>query len=40
MKGIGAICMAVAVLWLADIELNDAAYGDATGRMMLSLVRK
>jgi len=40
MKGIVAIGVAVAALWLADIILNDGRYGDATGRTMASLVRK
>jgi hypothetical protein len=40
MKGIVAICIAVAALWLADIELNDGRYSDATGRAMVSLVKK
>jgi hypothetical protein len=40
MKGIVAICAAVAALWLADIKLNDGRYSDATGRTMVSLVRK
>jgi hypothetical protein len=36
MKGIIAAIMAIAVLWMADIELNDARYSDATGRAIMS----
>jgi hypothetical protein len=40
MKGVVAISVAVVALWLADIKLNGARYSDATGRTMVSLVRK
>jgi hypothetical protein len=40
MKGIVAICIAVATLWLADIELNEGRYIAATGRTIVGLVVK
>jgi hypothetical protein len=40
MKGIVAIGVAVVILWLADIELNDSRYSDATGRTIVGLVEK
>jgi len=40
MKGIVAAIIAIAVLWMADIELNDARYSEATGRAILSLIGK
>jgi hypothetical protein len=40
MKAVVAICVAVTALWLADIELNDGRYGDATGRTIMSLIGK
>ena len=40
MKAIVAICVAVAALWLADIELNDGQYGDVTGCTIMSLIGK
>jgi hypothetical protein len=40
MRAIVAICVAIATLWLADIELNDGHYSDATGRTIVGLVEK
>ena len=40
MKSIVAICVTLAVLWMADIVLNDGRYGDATGRTIVGLVEK
>jgi hypothetical protein len=40
MRAIVAICVAIATLWLADIELNDGRYSDATGRRIVGLVVK
>jgi hypothetical protein len=40
MKSIVGICMAVALLWVADIELCDGRYSDVTGRAILGLVGK
>jgi hypothetical protein len=40
MKGIVAICIALAVLWMADIAWNDGRYSDATGRTIVGLVEK
>jgi hypothetical protein len=38
MKAIVAICVAIATLWLADIELNDGRYSEATGRRIVGLL--
>jgi hypothetical protein len=40
MKSIVVICMAVVVLWAADIELNDGRYSEVTGRAIVGLVGK
>jgi hypothetical protein len=40
MKAIVAICVAIATLWLADIELNDGRYSEATGRTIVGLIKK
>jgi hypothetical protein len=40
MKIIVALCVAIATLWLADIELNDGRYSDATGHTIVGLVAK
>ena len=40
MKSIFAICVAVVVLWVADIELNDGPYSDVTGRAISGSVGK
>jgi len=40
MKSIVVICMAVVVLWAADIELNDGRYSEVTGRAIVDLVGK
>jgi hypothetical protein len=39
-KAVVAICVAVTALWLADIELNDGRYVDATGRAIMSSIGK
>ena len=40
MKGIVAAIIAIVVLWIADIELNDARYSEATGGAIMSLIGK
>jgi hypothetical protein len=40
MKGIVATVIAIAVLWIADIELNDGRYSDVTGRAIMRLIGK
>jgi hypothetical protein len=40
MRAIVAICVAIATLWLVDIELNDGRYSDATGRSIVGMVEK
>jgi hypothetical protein len=40
MRGIGATCVAVGVLWLADVLLNDGRYGDVVERAIMSLIGK
>jgi hypothetical protein len=40
MKGIVAAIVAIVVLWIADIELNDARYSEATGGAIVSLIGK
>ena len=39
-KSIVAICITLAVLWVADIVWNDGRYSDATGRTIVRLVEK
>jgi hypothetical protein len=38
MKGIIAISVAVAILWIADHELNDGRYSAPVQRAILSLI--
>ena len=40
MKGFVATVIAIAVLWIGDIELNNGRYSDATGRAIMSLIGK
>ena len=40
MKGIVATIIAIAVLWMADIEFNNARYSDVAGRAIMSLIGK
>jgi hypothetical protein len=40
MKGIVVVSVAVLILWLVDIELNDSRYSEATGRTIVGLVGK
>ena len=40
MKGIVAIGVAVGVLWLADIQLNDGRYSQVVERAFMSLIGK
>jgi hypothetical protein len=39
-RGIGAIFIAVGVLWLADVLLNDGRYGDVVAGAVISLIVK
>jgi hypothetical protein len=38
MRGTAAICVAVGVLWLADVLLNDGRYEDVVERAIISLI--
>jgi hypothetical protein len=40
MKGIGATVVAIAVLWIADIELNGGRYGEVIERAVATLLRR
>jgi hypothetical protein len=40
MKGIGAAVVAVAVLWMADIELNGGRYSEVVQRAVTTLLRR
>ena len=38
MKGIGATVVAIAVLWMADIELNGGRYSEVIERAVTTLL--
>jgi hypothetical protein len=38
MRGIVAVGIAVGVLWLADVFLNDGRYGQTVERAMMTLI--
>jgi len=40
MRGIVAIGVAIGVLWLADVFLNDGRYGQTLERGMMTLIGK
>jgi len=40
MRGIIAAIIAVGVLWIVDIKLNNGRYGDVTARAIMSLIGK
>jgi hypothetical protein len=40
MRGIVAIGVAIGVLWLADVLLNDGRYGEVIERGMMTLIGK
>jgi hypothetical protein len=38
MKGIVAIAVAICLLWLADVQLNDGRYSDVVESAITSLI--
>ena len=38
MKGFIAACIAVGVLWVADVELNNGRYGDVVKKVVTKVL--
>jgi hypothetical protein len=38
MKGIIAACIAIGVLWIVDVELNDGRYGEVITKAAKSIL--